>query len=139
MFIEWLAFRNREVRIITDPLPFAHSLYCVFRLCYPRYYHSCRRGGTPFGVNLAVFSFLRRVQGGGQPPCRGSGCPRKTLSHLLRAACGGAQERKKSYFGGSYTLSPRQRSPNPGRGAALPALSLSGALDRKVRHDSCFE
>ena len=32
-----------------------------------------------------------------------------------RAAAGGAQKKQKELFGGPYTLSPRQRSPNPGR------------------------
>ena len=43
------------------------------------------------------------------------GCP-LLLSFSLLAAYGGEQKEKKVFFGGPYTLSPRQRSPNPGKG-----------------------
>jgi hypothetical protein len=70
-----------------------------------------------FGQMFSAWSGLPGGLSGAAAPDRGPGVS-PGFPLLSLAACGGEQKKKKRFFGGPFTLSPGQRSPNPGKGLA---------------------
>jgi hypothetical protein len=70
-----------------------------------------------FGQMFSVWSGLPGGLSGAAAPDRGPGVS-PGFPLLSLAACGGEQKKEKEVFRGPVTLSPRQRSPNPGKGLA---------------------